>query len=237
MKPVSCLLNYVTRLSLGLLCSILIPMANYSMANETTLRVVAYRIVNVLEQDGSGKYNEILKELTFKTGIKFQLEVLPIARARAAYTLGKYDCLLPLDRMFEQKHLDHVQSVAFYKAKLYAFTQNGAPPIRTIESLIGLRVGGELGVPFTPRLTEIVGKNRANDLKELIRMLDRGRFDVIIAYTPDILEVFDEMHVVSMSYDPETPLAIYNDALTCRPTKRNIALLKKLNLALIEMGY
>ncbi|MEH6477245.1 MAG: hypothetical protein V7727_16250 [Sneathiella sp.] len=231
------MLKFLTRLSLSLLCSLLIPAVGYSAENDVTLRVVAFRIVNVLEQDGSGDYNEILKELTFKTGIKFQLEVLPIARARAAYKLGQYDCLLPLDRVFEMKHLDHVQSVAFYKAKLYAFTQNGVAPIQTIESLNGLRVGGELGIPFTPRITKIVGTNRATNLKELIRMLERGRFDAIIAYTPDILEIFDEMHVVPLSYDPETPLAIYNDALTCRPTERNIALLKKINLSLIEMGY
>ncbi|MBL4906820.1 MAG: hypothetical protein JKX94_05150 [Sneathiella sp.] len=205
--------------------------------NDWKLDVAAYKIPNVLEPDGSGEYNKILKKITSKTGIVFHLDVLPIARARAGYKNGDYDCLIPLDPIFEQQHQDHLQSISFYEARLYAFTQREKAPITDIRGLDGLRVGGELGMPYTPELTRIIGNNKAKSLKSLVEMLALNRYEAILAYTPDILELLKLEGPDVLSYDLQFPLAIYKDSLTCRPTNRNSDLMIKINRVLTELGY
>ncbi len=227
----------VLRVFLSSLHLIFCSSATISDERKPRLQVVAFHIANVIEQDGSGEYDKILRELSRETGITFELKVLPIARARALYQDGKYDCLLPLDPVFEQQHQNHLQSIPFYAAKLYAFTPRRRQPIRNIEGLEGLRAGGELGIPYTKELIDIIGNNTATRLKDLVQMLDKDRFDAIIAYTPDILEVFEHEGIEPLSYDPTFPLAVYEDSLTCRPTDLNIVLMKKINAALEAMGF
>lgn len=229
--------DMVLRIFLSLFLLISSSSIATSEEDKVKLQVAAFHIANVIEQDGSGEYDKILDQLSNHTGIIFDIKVLPIARARALYTDGKYDCLLPLDPVFEQQHQSHLQSIPLYAAKLYAFTPRGEQPIRNIEDLDGLHVGGELGIPYTEKLIEIIGDNTANRLKDLVQMLETNRFDAIIAYTPDILEIFEHEGIEPLSYDPASPLVVYEDSLTCHPTDLNIVLMKKINDALETMGY
>jgi polar amino acid transport system substrate-binding protein len=208
---------------------------NQVKAQDKVLTIVAFDIPNVLSKDGSGKYDQILKEIERNTGIKFTVKVLPIARARNVYANGQFDCLIPLDVLFENQHTDHLQSLPFYKANLYAFTKTGTKPITDMKELKDLRVGGEIGIPYTEEINKLIGMNKATNLKNLVKMLEHDRFDAIIAYTPDILEVFEHEKMVPFSYDPKHPLVIYNDSLTCRPTDRNSELLNEINHALLKI--
>lgn len=185
------------------------------------LHVAAFDIPNLLQKDGQGIYDQALWRITAATNINFKVDILPIARARIGYRQGQYDCLLPLDLHFEEIDGQHIQSPPFASAKLYAFTLVGYMPITDIVGLKGLRVGGELGIPFTKELDKIIGTNKVSGLINLVRMLERGRFDAILAYTPDMTELMEQKIIRPLSYDLTKPLAIYQDSLTCRDTAEN----------------
>lgn len=188
---------------------------------ENSLHIAAFDIPNLLQADGQGIYDLALQRITAATKINFKVKVLPIARARIGYRQGQYDCLLPLDLHFEKIDGEHIQSPPFASAKLYAFTLAGHMPITNIAGLKGLRVAGELGVPFPKELNEIIAINKVSGLINLVRMLERGRFDVILAYTPDMTELMEQKIIRPLSYDLTKPLAIYQDSLTCRDTAEN----------------
>ncbi len=196
------------------------------------LHIVAFHIPNVIEIDGSGTYNKILQKVSKKTGIVLDLVVLPIARARAAYEEGRFDCLLPLDTGFEQQYFSHISSTPLHMAKSYIFTRRGTKVVHSLKELKGLKLGAERGVPHKPAVRAIVGTNLSNGLDNLVMMLERGRFDAIVAYTPDMTEYFAQHGIDPFPYDPDNPIEQYHDSLTCRATEQNKNLMRIINLEL-----
>ncbi|NVK19522.1 MAG: transporter substrate-binding domain-containing protein [Methylocystaceae bacterium] len=197
--------------------------------------MAAFKIANVLEPDGTGTYDKLLAEVTQKTGITFNIQVLPIARARESYAQGRFDCLIPLDTVFEARHQDHLTSVPFYEANLYAITRKSDKLVQSIQELQSMTVAGELGVPYTPEIDALIKTNKNPTLAGAVRMLRASRVDAIVAYTPDIQEMIEHDHITDIHFDPNSPIATYHDALTCRPTDTNLELLNKINHALLEI--
>lgn len=206
---------------------------NLAHAEDDTLNVAAFKIANVLEPDGTGAYDKLFAEVAQKTGITFKIQVLPIARARESYAQGRYDCLVPLDTAFEARHQDHFTSVPLYEANLYAITRKSDAIVQTVQELKSLSVAGELGVPYTLEIDALIKTNKNPSLSGAIRMLQAGRVDAIVAYTPDVQELIDHDQITDIHYDPTSPIATYYDALTCQPTEKNLELLDKINHALL----
>lgn len=196
------------------------------------LTVAAFTIPGLLEENGGGLYAGMLADVARRTGIRIRLDVLPIARARASYRQGQYDCLLPLDPGVEDDYAGHLQSVPLAEARAYLFTRPGTPPLRGLGEVDGRRVGAELGVPYPAPVRAIIADNYAGTLENLLKMLNRGRFEAVLAYMPDMGAMATKMEVPVPSYDPAFPVAVYADSLTCRPTGRNQDLLQRINAAL-----
>lgn len=208
---------------------------SYADESARTLTVGAFHIPNLIEKDGTGDYNDILREVTSATGIQFQIITLPSARARASYKKGRYDCLLPLDPLFEGQYINHVQSIPLYEAHLHIFTNEGTPPVKTLDELKGKRVGAQRGLPYPEEVSALTKDTQVNTLPNLVTLLKRARFDAIIAYTPDLPEHIKRHKVGPLSYSNAHPVAIYSDSLTCRPTDKNHALMIEINHALTQL--
>ncbi|WP_343561840.1 substrate-binding periplasmic protein [Kiloniella sp. b19] len=205
-------------------------------AGSQTLTVVSFDIPGVIGTDPNGLYNQVLAQITEETGVEFELVIRPISRARKEYASGRFDCLLPLDPVFEGQHLDHLQSIPFQRARIHIFTPTGEPALRSAADLRGLRVGGQLGLPYPPEIDRAIGEDKVSDLHTLMQMLKTDRFDAIVAFTPDIYQAFKHHDVEPFSHDRENPVGIYRDSLTCQPTGRNRTLMQQVNDALTGMG-
>jgi len=208
---------------------------NLARADDATLNIAAFKIANVLEPDGTGSYDKLFAEVAQKTGITFNINVLPIARARESYAQGRYDCLVPLDTSFEGRHQDHFTSVPLYEANLYAISRKSDSILKTVQELQNMSVAGELGIPYTAEIEALVKANKNPSLSGAVKMLQSARVDAIVAYTPDIQELIDHDQITDIHYDPTSPIATYYDALTCQPTEKNLELMDKINHALLDI--
>lgn len=220
--------------SLILSCFLALVLVTHSHA-EDYLRIAAFDIPHILEENGKGLYSELLFEAAHKSNIKLEVDILPIARARAAYKTEKYDCLVPLDPKAEGQYLDHLQSHPLKTAYSFIFTNRDDKTLHSLSELNDLRVGAELGVPYPEEVDHIIGNNRVPNLENLVHMLERSRFEAIIAYTPDMTEFFDKHEMKPLNYDPKSPVSTYHDSLTCKPNQHNKDLLAKLNKALVTI--
>lgn len=178
--------------------------------------IIGIEIFGLHQQDAQGAYDRIIRQIL---GADIELLVHPPERASEEFGRCQNCCLSPANKNpeFYDYGNDVVQSHPMNSAKIYIFVDSGSPPVNTLDELKGKRVGIRFGMPYGKSVeTSNLDFNIVNKLKQNVLMLDMGRIDAIIAYVPDIYQVFEELNRRPFPHDKANPLEVHRDSLICR---------------------
>lgn len=126
---------------------------------------------------------EVFEAISRQLGWAVQYREAPIRRALKLVEEGEIDVLLgPRRTQAREEHLDFALA-AFPAERRLFFYQTGTQRIDRYEDLYGRVIGVLEGAHYFPRFDadDRIMKESATKYSNLMRMLDRGRVDVVIA--------------------------------------------------------
>jgi len=126
---------------------------------------------------------DIGKEISDRLGIKITYKAYPWTRIKKYAEEGKIDGILSmfcLDKYLEI--LDFAESVLTTKISVFALKESNLK-IERLEDLKDKKVGVIRGYTYTPEFNDYkdLKREECDDDKMLIRILEKGRFDVAVA--------------------------------------------------------
>lgn len=198
------------------------------------VEIIAPLFVYIIEEDGSGVYQKVLREAARRSGISYKEKIYPIKRALKNFSkrrgLCMYGMIDPAINMVGEENL--VTSFPMGVAKLYIFTKKGTPAITSLKQLKGKRVGGTIGYEDYYKdirkkgvRFDYVGNEKGN-----IKKLMAGRIDVMLGFLPDYA-----LHLPKLSFSPNHPVAVVWDSVTCHNTEEGRRFVNQISPALKEM--
>ena len=213
-----------------LLCA---GLTNMTVADEE-VSVVAGILIGIINEEGTGPYQRILKEATKRAGIKTVEKVYPLKRSLKIFAdkdvLAIYSMTKAVVNDVGADNIITSYPLGVYK--IYVFTKKGSPPITSYAQLKGKTVGSVIGYEgLFPELTDknIAITYFANEEYQLKR-LESGRVDAIIGYMPDWIPFSNQL-----SYDPNFPIRIGYDFMTVWNTPEGVAFVDKISPELQQM--
>ena len=174
----------------------------------STLSVAAARIPHYIENRTTGIFIELLTEATKYAGLDLKVSVLPKKRALQQFLRGHFNALIPHSSAGQK--LDAYKSVPILIKRDFAFVRRGSSPPKTIEDMVGLRVGLTSQYAYPKSLTEredINFTSQARSDQMNIRMLLAGRYDVAIIEQKSGLEAASSVGREQIIYDPRHPIS------------------------------
>jgi hypothetical protein len=185
------------------------------------VRIIRSDIPDILQKDGMGSYDKIIKEVLGKTELETK-DLFPYARALIEFFKCQNCCIVPgtKDAEFSDFYkfgVDFVQTAPINIAKAYIFVKPDQPPINHLADLRDKRVGARIGMPYGNDF-ETVGLNTSMvlSIEQNIKMIERDRIEAFIAYTPDVYHAFSKYGVLPYPHDVYHPITIHPDSLVCR---------------------
>lgn len=189
--------------------------------------IIGIDIPGLHSSDGKGLYDVAIKDAT---GVKTL--ILSPARAVSSYDSCVDCCISPANKNpdFYEYGAGHIVSKPMFTAKIYIFSKPGSQVITDLDSLRGKKVGLRKGMPYGNKIENSGARFvRADKLTQNIKKLEQGRIEYMIAYTPDIYDVFDSIGKSPFPHAEAEPIAAHEDSLLCKDTPANRALIEKLN--------
>ena len=192
-----------------------------------TFSVAVPPLTSLLEEDGSGVYQQLLDRALDPTDVELEQRFYPYRRALRVFEERDADCLLSLTDVllsrFDKDEL--VYSFPLGKFVFHIFTPADEPPIDSVAALEGLSVGGIMGheVYLQPLLGDIE-VDQVRSEAQAVQMLELGRLDAVVAALPDIKPFLHRLN-----YAVESPLLESYDRLNCHATESNQAFVEALS--------
>ena len=184
--------------------------------------IAAMEIDGLYQKDGKGLYDQIVAAATKNGGQALPVKVVHPNRAFKEFESGKVACISPANTnpAFYSFKFETVESASMTTAKVYIFTKTGSKPITDLAELKGKKVGIRSGMPYGNKV-EGAGLNlvKAKTDEANVKKLNAGRIDAFLAYTPDMLTLFQNMGIEPLSYDESRPIAVHEDTVLCRKDK------------------
>lgn len=193
-------------------------------------QIIGIDIPGLHNNDGKGIYDQVIHSVSNERIILMTPE-----RAVNAYESCVDCCISPANKNpdFYNYGAGHIVSKPMFTAKIYIFSKPGDAAISDVALLSGKKVGARKGMPYGDNVESSGARfMRVDKLSQNIKKLERGRLDYIIAYTPDIYDVFDSMEKSPFPHVAASPVASHEDSLLCKDTPENRALIEKLNSAI-----
>lgn len=196
--------------------------------------IVAPHFTDLIEKDGTGAYQKLMKEAAKRSGVTFNEKFTPEKRAIMLFTSKKCDCIYSYANIMREKfgRNNIVASFPLGVIKEYMFTKKGDPILTSTEQLKGKMIGAKLGneIWHTELLEagvkiEMVSKDSQN-----IRKLEKGNIQVFLGFLPDVTQYLDKL-----AYSPEHPLVIEYDQITCHANSDTRKFIQQLSQALKNM--
>jgi len=210
-----------------LLCSV-------SIADGTNFVILAHKIPNLVEENGKGAYQLIMREAARNGGVAFKEEFYPSKRALKMVYNKEALCIYIFSNDAE-KELGKdkvITSPAIGMGALYIFTLKGVKPFSSIDELKGKTISGTLGAEgyYESLVKKNINIDYATTNEQNIKKLKMGRVDAILGFLPDL-----NMHLHELSYNPEFTLLKFTDRVTCHNNKEGRKFLKAIAPAIEEM--
>lgn len=167
-----------------------------------------------LQENGKQQYNKLFNKLA-GMGLDFTLTVRPLTRVMRKFGEGS-GCFFPTSLNAIKKSAPQYASVPLVASapvdqiSLRVFTRAGAAKITQLEQLNDKRVALWAGLDpeiFLAGLNPIVEITPSEEVR--VRMLEAGRIDAILGFTPDVLLAADALSVSPPQYDEN--LALFRD--------------------------
>ncbi len=208
---------------------------NGSELKTISVDVLAPEISNLVESDGSGVYQLLLKEAARRSNITIIEHFYPQKRAITYFLNGTYPYIYAYtDLAIEKLGIENViGSFPLGVFEQYIFSKKGTS-YSTIEQLSGLSVGGIIGDDIQPWYKNFTDKGitiklvKTND--QNIQRIQNNKIDAFICFLPDINQYAD-----SLEYTKESPLFTSYDRLTAYNTTESRIVVERISKALIQM--
>ncbi len=201
---------------------------------EEEVHVVAGIFMGIIQEDGQGPYQIILRQAAARADIQITETVYPLKRAIRAFSDRKALAIYGMtDAVIKNTGDDGIiTSYPLGVYKLYIFSRKEDPPISSYAQLKGKRLGGVIG--YEEYYREILKHNIQIDYlaaeKSQFEKLERGRIDAIIGFMPDWIS-----HLSLLSYDPGFPVHIGYDYMTVWDTPAGRSFVNRISPALQSM--
>ena len=188
--------------------------------------IFATSLDGLIQADGKGMYDQILKLLNFK------YQALPAARAEE-YMSQSFGCLFPVDRRFMKISADFIQSDPIDVIKINVYSLKGG--LETLDDIGGKSVGLRLGLNYGPKINALL-KTKAKiqlapNLESNLRKLKEGRVDLVLEFQLDV-EEFQKAHPDYVFKVSKEPVDVHNDSITCYNNPVNQKLIASYDAAL-----
>ena len=220
---------YKAKVFIVIFCLFYVP---FSISKE--INISAGIFMGIIESNGSGPYQLILKEAAKRAGIEYSEQVYPLQRAIKTFTARKVLAIYGMteaviSEIGEEKILTSYP-LGIYK--VHIFTKKGQPVISNFKQLENKVVGGINGYQqYYQELTK--NKVKISYFTHEHSQMDRlnlGRIDTIVGFLPDWLE-----HSDTLDYDPQFPIYVGYDYMTVWNTPQGQDFVNKISLALQRM--
>lgn len=207
---------------------------NTNKSDTTVIHIAAANLTNLVEENETGVYQKLFKLASSNTNFSTRETHFPFRRALAEFKAKHVDCTYSFTEVLEDS-LGKDAVIASYPLGaffIYMFTQEGSTPLRSIEQLYGMKVGGINGQEqyFKNSLPKDLSFQILNTDQQGLEMLKLGRINVLIAALPDINPYLSEL-----SFDKKYPIYGSFDRITCHNTEKNRAFLTELSPQLEKM--
>lgn len=198
------------------------------------ITVAAPSLANLIEQDGSGAYQQLVERALQSLDVEVEPVFYPYRRALQVFEEGRVDCLFSLTEVARRRigENDFVYSYPLGKFSFHIFTLADDPPLVSVQELEGRVVGSIKGheMYLASLLDGVVQLEQVRSEAQAVRMLKMGRLDALIAAIPDI-----RPHLDRLSYAPDHPLLESFDRINCHDTDRNRAFIQAFSERLREL--
>jgi len=198
------------------------------------VNIAAGIFLGIIEEDGTGPYQLILKEAAKRADVKFSEQVYPLKRAVKMFTNKKVLAIYGMtDAVIEEVGVDNIiTSYPLGAYKVFIFTPKDRPVISSFEQLQGKRVGGINGYqPYYQSLVENkVDIHYFTHEDQQLERLKLGRIDAIIGFIPDWTPYLDKLH-----FDAQLPIHVGYDYMSVWNTPAGQAFVNKISPALLSM--
>lgn len=189
-----------------------------------TLSVAVPPIEHLLDRENTGIYQTLMSRALKDTDITLDQQFYPYRRALAAFENGKVDCIFSFtDILLKRAGPDKVvYSYPFGAFRFHLFTLPDTRPLVSLDKNRTMLFGAVQGheVYLKSHISGDVAIEWVRTQPQLIRMLQLGRIDAIIAAMPDM-----QPHTGQLAYQPDNPLIEAYDRLNCHVTKNNLEML------------
>lgn len=189
--------------------------------------IIGIDIPGLHNNDGQGIYDVMIHDATGQDVL-----IMSPARAVNAYDSCTDCCISPANKNpdFYNYGAEHIVSKPMFTAQIFIFSKPGNAIVSDVSLLKGKKVGARKGMPYGDNVESSGARfMRVDKLAKNINKLERGRLDYMIAYTPDIYDVFDTLGKEPFPHAKSEPVASHEDSLLCKDTPENRALIEKLN--------
>ncbi|NIB39117.1 transporter substrate-binding domain-containing protein [Pseudomaricurvus alkylphenolicus] len=228
--------------TLALMLPLLLPALLYAnVSPPQPVKIFGYELEFRLVKEGNTQYNLLFSSLR-ERGLTFELAVMPFTRILRDVQSHQH-CIFPasLNAIKTAKpvyrDLALIASDPVDHISLRVFTRRDSPKISDLSELNGKRIALWGGLSEDIFLGDIDAKIETTP-DELIRlrMLDKGRIDAILGFTPDVSLAAEKLGIRPPHYD-ET-LALFHDegaSVVCHDTPPNRQFLDQFNQILSEL--
>lgn len=190
----------------------------FSLVAHSQTTIYAIDIPGLHEKSGGGVYDKMINDSLVASG-KAKIEVFPPARVEKSFENCQNCCFSPanLNPEFYNFGADVVVTAPMGVAKIYIFAKPGEAAYASLDAIKGKTVGIRKGMPYGKSFDGAGLKTQAaSEITNNITKLDKGRIDVMVAYTPDAYDAFDSMGKEPYPHDKDNPVAVHNDSMVCR---------------------
>ena len=222
-------------------CSLAEAQAVGSDMGEGTVRIYGHALNYRLQERGREQYNKLFNKLADR-GLAFELVVRPLTRVMRKFTEGS-GCFFPTSINAIKMAVPHyssgplVSSMPVDQISLRVFTRAGAPKVTALEQLNGRRVALWNGLDpeiFLKGITPLVETTPSEEVRA--RMLEAGRIDAILGFTPDVLLAADALSLAPPEYDEA--LALFRDegaSIVCHDSEETREFIRQFNTHLAAL--
>lgn len=170
-------------------------------------RIATYRIPLMVESKTEGVFIELLQEIKKRIDTTVEVVIRPPKRVMKSFKHDKIVGFFPATKSMISGEFERTDS--FIIKKDYAFRRKGDPIIKSIDELVGKKVGLTKGYPYGEELflkNDIKFQYATTDYQNIKKLLLK-RFDVFIVEEASGLRALNEVGSQDIEYDANYPLA------------------------------
>jgi hypothetical protein len=200
----------------------------------TTIKIAAPHITNLIEENGSGIYQRVMNEALEENPFEVKQIFSPYKRALILFERKDTDCIYSLTQVMKDKFGENSINYSFPLGAFayFMFTPQNQPTLTDPSQLESLQVGAVYGhdTYYKHRLSEHTNLIMVSDDLQNVKKLSLNRLDVMIGALPDLLP-----YITRFNFSADHPLVESFDRITCHKNEKTELFLDALSSSLKKL--